>query len=136
MTHTSTEQTRKKCTKCNGTGSGKDGWDCLNCSGDGWVFAEPAAARTSTEQQIAAAWNAQADEFNQWSELDLGEKIEWAAKWGASQARKPLSDEQILAAFRSSQKISTDHAGWVREQRIAYGRALEAAHGITQEKQG
>lgn len=55
----------------------------------------------------------------------------------ASQAQRvPLSEEQILAAFRSSQKIATDHAGWVREQRIAYGRALEAAHGITQEKHG
>lgn len=56
---------------------------------------------TSTEQQIAAAWNAQADELNQWSELDMQEKIEWAAKWGASQARVPLSDEQVDALARS-----------------------------------
>ena len=55
---------------------------------------------TSTEQQIAAAWNAQADEFNQWDELDLCEKIEWAAHWGASQARVPLSDDVLRDAAR------------------------------------
>lgn len=53
MTHTSTEQDRKKCTACNGAGGGKDGWDCLTCSGDGWVFAEPTATHTSTEQPEA-----------------------------------------------------------------------------------
>lgn len=81
---------------------------------------------TSTEQQIAAAWNAQADEFNQWDELDLEEKIEWAAKWCASQAQRvPLSDRKI-------RQIDA-HSGL---DAIEFARAIEAAHGITQEKQG
>lgn len=42
----------------------------------------------STEQEIAAAWNAQADELNQWDVLDLQEKIEWAAKFGKNQAAR------------------------------------------------
>ena len=31
-----------------------------------------------TYDQVIAAWNAQADEYNQWSELGEDEKIEWA----------------------------------------------------------
>lgn len=86
---------------------------------------------TSTEQQIAAAWNAQADEFNQWSELDLGEKIEWAAKWGASQVRVPLSDTEIENIISEVDR-SDDHENHIDETGLA--RAIERAHGITQEK--
>lgn len=57
---------------------------------------EHTMVHTNIEQQIAAAWNAQADEFNQWDELDLGEKIEWAAKWGASQSLKTLSGWKLV----------------------------------------
>lgn len=52
MTHTSTDQ----CTACYGSGTGENGFDCLRCAGDGWVFAEPArpaVAHTSTEQPEA-----------------------------------------------------------------------------------
>ena len=39
-----------------------------------------------------AAWNAQADEFNQWDELGEDEKLEWtadrAAEWALEQAAK------------------------------------------------
>ena len=31
-------------------------------------------------QQVVAAWNAQADEHNQWDSLGEDEKIEWALK--------------------------------------------------------
>ena len=31
-------------------------------------------------QQVVAAWNAQADEHNQWDALGEDEKIEWALK--------------------------------------------------------
>jgi hypothetical protein len=31
-------------------------------------------------QQVIAAWNAQADEANQWDSLGEDEKIEWALK--------------------------------------------------------
>lgn len=54
MTHTSTEHQRENCTACNATGSGSDGWDCLRCDGDGWVFVYPKhgaePTKTSTEQ--------------------------------------------------------------------------------------
>ena len=40
-------------------------------------------------EEIRHAWNAQADEFNQWVELGLGEKVEWAASIGAVNARGP-----------------------------------------------
>ena len=34
----------------------------------------------NTYQQVVAAWNAQADETNQWDALGEDEKIEWALK--------------------------------------------------------
>lgn len=37
-------------------------------------------------EQVTQAWNAQADEHNQWDDLGEDEKIEWAAKYGAAQA--------------------------------------------------
>lgn len=37
-----------------------------------------AASAAPTYQQVIDAWNAQADEHNQWSELGEDEKVEWA----------------------------------------------------------
>lgn len=34
----------------------------------------------TTYQKVVAAWNAQADEHNQWDSLGEDEKIEWALK--------------------------------------------------------
>ena len=34
-----------------------------------------------TYDQVVAAWNAQADKYNQWDELGEDEKIEWALKF-------------------------------------------------------
>ena len=42
-----------------------------------------------TYDEIKFAWNAQADEFNQWGELGLIEKVEWAARLGAEKERGP-----------------------------------------------
>ena len=39
---------------------------------------ELAGQKTATYQQVVAAWNAQADETNQWDALGEDEKIEWA----------------------------------------------------------
>lgn len=36
-------------------------------------------------EEIKAAWNAQADEYNQWDELSEVEKIEWAIKYNPTQ---------------------------------------------------
>lgn len=40
-----------------------------------------AASAAPTYDQVVAAWNAQADKYNQWDELGEDEKIEWALKF-------------------------------------------------------
>ena len=40
-------------------------------------------------EEIRFAWNAQAEDFNQWVELGLIEKVEWAARLGAEKERGP-----------------------------------------------
>lgn len=39
-----------------------------------------------TYNEIKAAWNAQADEHNQWDELGEDEKIEWAFAFATTKA--------------------------------------------------
>lgn len=39
-----------------------------------------------TYAEIIAAWNAQADAMNQWSELSEQEKVEWAWKYALERA--------------------------------------------------
>ena len=40
-------------------------------------------------EEIRHAWNAQAEDFNQWAELGLIEKVEYAARLGAEKERGP-----------------------------------------------
>ena len=49
-------------------------------------------------EEIRHAWNAQADEFNQWVELGLGEKVEWAAGLGAAKERAARQAAQTEVA--------------------------------------
>ena len=42
-----------------------------------------------TYEEIRLAWNAQAEDFNQWAELGLIEKVEYAARLGAEKERGP-----------------------------------------------
>ena len=42
-----------------------------------------------TYEEIRHAWNAQADDFNQWAELGLIKKVEYAARLGAEKERGP-----------------------------------------------
>ena len=42
-----------------------------------------------TYYEIHLAWNAQAEDFNQWAELGLIEKVEYAARLGAEKERGP-----------------------------------------------
>ena len=42
-----------------------------------------------TYEEIRLAWNAQAEDFNQWAELGLIEKVEYAARIGAEKERGP-----------------------------------------------
>ena len=80
-----------------------------------------------TYQQVIAAWNAQADGHNQWSELGEDEKVEWAvvcAKTTPPAVVEPLTDEQIVGVMHS---IPINAAP---SYHIAFARAIEAAHGI------
>ena len=43
-----------------------------------------------TYEEIRHAWNAKADENNQWNDLGEDEKVEWAARLGAEKARGPI----------------------------------------------
>ena len=87
------------------------------------------ASAAPTYQQVIASWNAQADEYNQWSELGEDEKIEWAvacAKAAPPAVVEPLTDEQLAAMMRETwgcASIAPRHA-------IGFARAIEAAHGI------
>ena len=38
-----------------------------------------------------------------------------------------LTEEEIVAAIASAKKIPADYIGWVRDQRIEYGRSIEQA---------
>ena len=42
------------------------------------------APQPLTHDEIKLAWNAQADEFNQWDELGEDEKVEWAATYAVA----------------------------------------------------
>lgn len=105
---------------------------------------------------IKTAWNAQADEHNQWDELGEDEKIEWAARFGAATERAarqkaqeevvflkeriarsgvehrraraaPLTDE-ALDAMRQADNGQLNFVS-LKEFRII-ARAVERAHGI------
>ena len=51
-------------------------------------------------EEIKAAWNAQADEYNQWDELNEIEKIEWAAVNAAAMERA----SRAVAVYRAVQQ--------------------------------
>ena len=84
----------------------------------------------TTYQKVVAAWNAQADEHNQWDALGEDEKIEWAvacAKAAPQAVVEPLTDAQIAEMMRDTwgcASIAPRHA-------LEFARAVERAHGIT-----
>ena len=53
------------------------------------------ASAAPTYQQVIAAWNAQADEYNQWDALGEDEKIEWAV--ACAKAAPPAVVEPLTA---------------------------------------
>lgn len=50
-----------------------------------------------THAEIIAAWNAQADHMNQWTELSGQEKVEWAWKCALEEAAK-VCDGKVQSA--------------------------------------
>lgn len=57
-----------------------------------------------TYAEIIAAWNSQADEFNQWDELCEEEKVEWARRCALEEAAKVCMDK----AMQMEQKAQED----------------------------
>lgn len=87
-----------------------------------------AGAVPLTYQQVIAAWNAQADEHNQWGDLGEDEKIEWAAacaKAAPPAVVAPLTDEQIEREWQFLHDEEGNHP-----DHSDFARAIEAAHGI------
>ena len=68
--------------------------------------------------EIRHAWNAQADEHNQWDELGEDEKIEWAARFGAEKER---------AARQAAQAEVADLKGSIARAGVEHRRALHEA---------
>ena len=50
-------------------------------------------------EEIRHAWNAQAEDFNQWVDLGLIEKVEWAARLGAEKERAARQKAQEEVVF-------------------------------------
>ena len=46
------------------------------------------------------------------------------------QAAQPLSDEQALAILRDTPQQDVTQPGWILRRRLAWVRAIEAAHNI------
>lgn len=143
MTHTSTDQRREKCTVCNGSGTGENGFDCLHCDGDGWVLAEPAqpaAAYTSTEQPW---WRKHTDEIE--LKVARGEmnaatcftKMLWLVSEASQAQRVALSIETLNGWKRRVNQVATCSR---KDERYQVAIALkqdiaDVIDGITQEKQ-
>ena len=87
-----------------------------------------------TYDEIKAAWNAQADEHNQWDDLGEEEKIEWAASISAAKApRVPLSKSEVDGLLESAGYL---YNGNTRADFTSGIRYAEIHHGITREQQG
>ena len=78
-----------------------------------------------TYDQVIAAWNAQADEHNQWDALGEDEKIEWAvacAKAAPPAVVEPMTKEQIKEMWIAYRAALPRY--------LCFARAIERAHGI------
>ena len=69
--------------------------------------------------EIKTAWNAQADEHNQWDELGEDEKIEWAARVAVVKER---------AARQAAQAEVAGLKERIARSGVEHRRALERAH--------
>ena len=81
-----------------------------------------------TYDEIKAAWNAQADEYNQWGALSEAEKIEWSASIAAAKERtaRKAAQEEVVAL-----KERITHAG-VEQRRAVCEAVLEEREACAQ----
>ena len=71
-----------------------------------------------TYDEIRHAWNAQAEDFNQWAELGLIEKVEWAARLGAEKERgpAPIFSQEAQKKLEHLQRKGFNVVGYALEQ--------------------
>lgn len=92
-----------------------------------------------TYDEIRTAWNAQADEHNQWDALGEDEKVEWAAKHGAAKERTVRLAAMLALPLASKEESDL---GWILDyhfldqveklarQRTDYTTSMEAAEQV------
>ena len=64
-----------------------------------------------TYDEIRLAWSAQAEDFNQWVELGLIEKVEWAARLGAAteRAARQKAQEEVVFLKERIARAGVEH---------------------------
>ena len=69
-------------------------------------------------EEIRHAWNAQAEDFNQWVDLGLIEKVEWAARLGAEKERgpAPIFSQEAQQTLQHLQRKGFNVVGYALEQ--------------------
>ena len=77
-----------------------------------------------TYEEIKDAWNAQADEHNQWDELGEDEKVEWAFDCGAGLSMATPDLMKALKLIANSENSALDLAYCKGIARAAIANAL------------
>ena len=84
-----------------------------------------AGAVPMTYDQVIAAWNAQADEYNQWDSIGEDEKIEWALKC-ADQFRGATKMMQVAQqALEALEAAVSDDRPYLRKSKSAIAALRE-----------
>ena len=96
---------------------------------------EPRTAQPQEPEQEPVAYVYERNGYDtsfSWSRWDKEGRLNWKETpfYTTPPQRKPLTDEGIDAAIKCAKKVDTGYAGWVRDQRREFARAIEAAHGI------
>ena len=87
-----------------------------------------------TYDQVVAAWNAQADEHNQWDSLGEDEKIEWALKC-ADQFRGITKLMQAARqALEALEAAVSDDRPYYRKSKAAIAALRKALERVTTEE--
>ena len=75
--------------------------------------------------EIRLAWNAQAEDFNQWADLGLIESVEWAARLGAEKERaaRQAAQAEVVELKERIARAGVDHRRALHE---ALQQELEA----------
>ena len=80
--------------------------------------------------EIRHAWNAQAEDGNDWYSLSEYEKVEWAARLGAEKERaaRKKAQEEVIALKERIARAGVEHRRAVLEEREACAKACEGMH--------